>query len=114
MIYPKVHNRIRKICALLAASLVLPVLAYADHDDAKRSKGDNDDRSSHRDEQRSGDKQYAYDRDEHSWGEKDTTRDRAKDVPVVPEANAGWVLVPFFGAVLLFSARQLFRAKESR
>jgi hypothetical protein len=34
-----------------------------------------------------------------------------QQVLVVPEANAGWVLVPFFGAVLLFSARQLFRAK---
>ena len=90
---------------------MLPVLAYADHDDAKRSKRDNDDRSSHRDEQRSGDKQYAYDKDEHSWGEKDTARDREKDVPVVPEANAAWVLIPFFGAVLLFSWRQFSRSK---
>jgi hypothetical protein len=31
-----------------------------------------------------------------------------------PEANAGWVLVPFFGAVLLFSARQLLRPKAAQ
>jgi hypothetical protein len=105
MIYPKVH----KVCALVAANLILPVLAYADHDDGKRSKGDNDDRWSQRDEHRWSDKEYVYDKDEHSWGEKDTTRN--KDVPVVPEANAGWVLVPFFGAVLLFSWRQFSRSK---
>jgi hypothetical protein len=101
--YLKFRNRISKACILVATTLVLPVLAYADHDDGKRSKGDNDDRR--------GDKPYAYDKDEHSWGEKDTTRDRAKDVPVVPEANAGWVLIPFFGAVLLFSWRQFSRSK---
>jgi hypothetical protein len=33
---------------------------------------------------------------------------------VVPETNAGWMLVPFFGAVLLFSARQLFRPKAAQ
>jgi hypothetical protein len=31
--------------------------------------------------------------------------------PVVPEAVAGWVLLPFCAAVLLLSARTLFRAK---
>jgi hypothetical protein len=30
-------------------------------------------------------------------------------ISAVPEANAGWVLVAFIGAVLLFSARKLFR-----
>jgi hypothetical protein len=34
-----------------------------------------------------------------------------KQIPVVPEANAAWVLIPFFGAVLLFSSRHLFRSK---
>ena len=34
-------------------------------------------------------------------------------VSAVPEANAGWVLIPFFGIVLLFSARQLFRGKAT-
>jgi hypothetical protein len=107
----KLHNRVSKVCILLATTLVLPVLAYADHDDGKRSKGD--DRWSQRDEQRWGDKQYAYDKDDHSWGEKDTNRDREKDIPVVPEANAGWVLIPFFGVVLFFSVRQLFREKAT-
>jgi hypothetical protein len=32
-------------------------------------------------------------------------------IPVVPEANAGWVLIPFFGAVLLYSWRQFSRPK---
>ena len=35
-------------------------------------------------------------------------------VPVVPEANPVWVLVPFFGAVLLLSSRHLFGAKASK
>ena len=32
---------------------------------------------------------------------------------VVPEANTGWVLLPFLGVVLLFSAPHLFRAKAT-
>ena len=85
MKYLQLHHNVRKVCALVAASLILPALAYADHDGGKGNKGNND---------RKGD------------------NDRGdKHIPVVPETNAGWVLVPFFGAVLLFSARQLFRAK---
>jgi hypothetical protein len=34
-----------------------------------------------------------------------------RNISAVPEANAGWVLIPFFGVVLLFSARNLFRGK---
>jgi hypothetical protein len=109
--YLKLHNRFSKVCILLATTLILPVLAYADHDDGKRSKDDNDDRWRPRDEQRWGDKQYAYDKDDHSWAQKDTNRDREKDIPVAPEANGGWVLIPFFGAVLLYSWRQFSRAK---
>jgi hypothetical protein len=37
--------------------------------------------------------------------------DAVKNIPVVPEANAGWVLIPFVGAVLLLSWRQFSRAK---
>jgi hypothetical protein len=85
----KIHNGICKVCALVVAALILPALAYADHDSGKSNKGD----------------------DEHRWGAHDTDRDRDKNISVVPEANAGWVLIPFFGAVLLFSARQFFRAK---
>jgi hypothetical protein len=83
----------RKACALLAATLMLPVLAYADHDGGKGTKVDND---------------------EHRWGDHDTHRDRDRHFPVVPEANAGWVLVPFFGAVLLYSWRQFSRAKVTQ
>jgi hypothetical protein len=90
VMYLKIHNRISKVCALVASALILPMLAFADHDSGKSSKADND---------------------EHRQSDHDTDRDRDRNVPVVPEANAGWVLIPFFGAVLLFSARQFFRAK---
>jgi hypothetical protein len=86
-------QRFRKVCALVTASIILPVLAYADHDSGKWNKGD---------------------KDEHRSGDHDTDKGRDKDVPVVPEANAGWVLIPFFGAVLLFSARQLLRPNAAQ
>jgi hypothetical protein len=82
-----------KLCALGAATLMLPVLANADHDSGKGNNGDNDGRR---------------------WGEKDepdTDRDRDRKIPVVPEASAGWMLIPFFGAVLLFSWRHFSRSK---
>ena len=82
--------RLRKVFALVAATLILPALAYADRDD-DRDQGRDHDRDTH--EQRGGD------------------RDRDHHIPVVPEANTGWVLIPFVGAVLLFSWRQLFRVK---
>ena len=69
--------RLTKVCALLAATLILPALAYAGQSD---QGGNNNNQGG---------------------------------IPVVPEANAGWVLVPFFGAVMLFSARQLFRGKAT-
>ena len=74
---------LHRICALVAASLILPALAYADRDNDKdnRGRGDNDERHGN------------------------------PRISAVPEANAGWVLVPFFGAILLFSARHLFRGK---
>jgi hypothetical protein len=74
----------RKVCALVTAALVLPALAYAD----KGDKGDKGDKSEHK-------------------GNGDPT------VSSVPEANAGWVLIPFLGVVLVFSARQLFRKKAT-
>jgi len=43
----------------------------------------------------------------------DHNRGREDHVPVVPEANAGWVLAPFFGLVLIFSARHLFLEKRT-
>lgn len=36
---------------------------------------------------------------------------QCNSVPVVPEANAGWVLVPVVGAMLLFSSRRFRPAK---
>jgi hypothetical protein len=79
-------DHLRKTCALVAVTLILPALAYADRDHDRDHNRDNH-------EQRGGDR----DRDDH--------------IPVVAEANAGWVLIPFVGAVLLFSWRQLSRAK---
>jgi hypothetical protein len=74
------QNRVGKVCALTAATLIVPSLAFASHDK------DNDDKG------------------------KEKDRD-PKTIPVVPEANAGWVLIPFVGALLLFSWRQFSRAK---
>ncbi len=87
IVFPRLKSRVRTLSALVAASIVLPALAYAGHDNDKNSdrgkdgRGDNDERHSE------------------------------PHVSAVPEANAGWVLIPFFGAVLLFSARNLFRGK---
>jgi hypothetical protein len=83
--YPKIHNRFNKFFALVAAALILPALAYPGTD---KGKGNDD--------QNNGN-QYGHDKGN-------------PPVPVVPEANAVWVLIPFFGAVLLYSWRQ-FRAK---
>jgi len=80
--HPRFHKRISKACALAAATLILPVLAYAQQN--SQGGGGN----------QGGNNQGGH--------------------PVVPETNAGWVLVPFFGAVLLFSARQFFRAKAAQ
>ena len=80
------HDHLHKVCALVAACLILPALTYASRDHDRDSNRDNH-------EQRGGD------------------RDRDDRIPVVPEANAGWVLIPFVGAVLLFSWRQFSRAK---
>ncbi len=82
----RLHDHFRKVCALVAATLLLPALAYAGHENGKG----NDDKNNGRGNDR-GD----------------------KHIPVVPEANAGWVLVPFFGVVLLFSAQRLFRVKAT-
>ena len=92
--YPQLHGHVRMVGALVAASFILPALAYADHDNDRvnHSRADND--------------------EHHGIGDNDKHQ-RNQQVPVVPEANAGWVLVPFFGAVLLFSARQLFSTKAT-
>jgi hypothetical protein len=88
MMYPRFLSNIGKVCALVGATLVLPALAFAGHDN--NGKGN--------------------DRD-HERNEKGNDRDRDDRIPVVPETNTGWVLIPFVGAVLLFSWRQFHRAK---
>jgi hypothetical protein len=83
----QIKSRVRNLCAVAVTSIALPALAYADHDNDKNTdhgnhgRGDNNDRHG----------------DPH--------------ISAVPEANTGWVLIPFLGAVLLFSARNLFRGK---
>lgn len=89
---PQLKSRIRTLSAVVAASIALPALAYADHDN---------DRGNH----------WRADNDEHQGKGDNDKHQGNQQIPVVPEANAGWVLVPFFGAVLLFSTRQLFRGK---
>jgi hypothetical protein len=81
--YPQLKSNLGKVCTLTAACLILPALAYADND---KGKG----------------------------GEKNGKgNDHRPPMVSTPEANVGWVLVPFFGAVLLFSARHLFRGKAA-
>jgi hypothetical protein len=41
MLYPGVFKRVCRICALVAATLVLPVLAYAGTDNGKGNHGQN-------------------------------------------------------------------------
>jgi hypothetical protein len=86
-----------KVCALTAATLIVPSLAFASHDKDNDGKG------------KPGRNELAKDNDDKG---KEKDRD-PKNIPVVPEANAGWVLIPFVGAVLLFSWRQFARAKAS-
>jgi hypothetical protein len=77
-------NNLRKFAALVAAILIVPALAFAGQDNGKGNNGQNNGKGN---------------------GRSDS------NIPVVPEANTGWVLIPFVGAVLLFSWRQFSRAK---
>jgi hypothetical protein len=87
--------QLRKIFLMVAASLILPALTHAK--DIQWDKGDK------------GDKGEKSDKDDRGGrGEKGDPR-----VSSVPEANTAWVLLPFVGAVLLFSTRQLFLKKAT-
>ena len=77
-------NNLRKFAALVAAILIVPALAFAGQDNGRGNNGQNNGKGK---------------------GRTDAP------IPVVPEANTGWVLIPFVGAVLLFSWRQFCRAK---
>ena len=96
-------NRLGKLCAVLAVTFILPMLGYAGE-----GKG-------------MGDGQYNGKQNGHDKYDIPVVKGHGMDdipvvkghdngnIPVTPEPNVAWVLVPFFGAVLLFSARQLFR-----
>jgi hypothetical protein len=91
--YPQSKTpRGRNLCAVVAISIALPALAHAK--DIQWGKGDKADKGEKLDK---GDK-----------GDKGDPR-----ISTVPEANTAWVLLPFVGAVLLFSARHLFSRKAT-
>ena len=88
--------QLRKIFIIVAAGLMLPALTHAkDIDWGKGDKGEKGDKWDKDDKGGEGHK-----------GDKGDPR-----VSSVPEANTAWVLLPFVGAVLLFSARHLFPRK---
>ena len=91
------YHSLIKILALIAATLAIPVFAYVYQ--GIKNKGDNG-------------QPRLVERNEHQWDNHDG--DRGSKAPVVPEANLGWVLTPFFGVVLLYSARQLRVKTELR
>jgi hypothetical protein len=76
-------KRISKIGALLAATAVLPILAYAGTDNGNGNGGTNN------------------------------GKQKGHPVPAVPEVNTAWVLVPLAGAVLVYSWRRFSRTGES-
>ena len=81
--------QLRKFFIIVAASLI-PALAHGkDIEWGKGGKGEKSD-------------------DKGGRGEKGDPR-----VSSVPEASTVWVLLPFVGAVLLFSTRQLFLKKAT-
>jgi hypothetical protein len=85
MLYPQFHKRISKVCALLLATALLPVLAYAGTDNGNGNGGQNN-----------------GNQNGHNKG----------DVPTVPDGGPGIVLmITAFGAVLLFGAIQRSRTK---
>ena len=117
-------KRVGKVCALVAASSMLPLLAYADRDKDK-------------DRDRDRDKKEDKDRDDRRHQQPPTGPAQPPVViqqppvvieqppaiieqpptvhqqpPAVPEVNAAWVLVPFVGAVLLLSWRRFSDAKQ--
>lgn len=79
-------NKVCKFAALVAAILIVPALAFAGQDNGKGNDGQNNGKGNGRND---------------------------SNIPVVPEANTGWVLIPFVGAVLVLSARQLFRRRAT-
>jgi hypothetical protein len=87
---PPLKNHIGKIFAIVAASLILPALAYAGKDNGKGNGGQNNGN------------QYG------------NNKNGDPSVSSVPEANPGIVLIPFVGAVLLVSSLQLLRLRAKK
>ena len=96
--HPQVNTGVRNLCAVVAISIALPALAHA-----KGIQWDNWDKDEKADKGEKSDKD-----DKGSRGDKGDPR-----VSSVPEASTVWVLLPFVGAVLLFSTRQLFLKKAT-
>jgi hypothetical protein len=80
----RLHNHVGKSVALLAAILILPTLALAGNGQGGNGQGGNG---------QGGNGQGSM------WA---------------PEANTGIVLIPFVGAVLVFSAFQVLRARAAQ
>jgi hypothetical protein len=89
--FPYLTVRAGKLSALLAASFVLPALAFAGSDNGKGNSGSNNG-------------------NQYGKGDKGG-RGGDPQISSVPEANPGIVLIPFVGAVLIFSSIQLLRMK---
>jgi hypothetical protein len=77
MISPRFHDRIGKVCALVAATLVLPVLAHANQNQNGGNGGNNNNQNNNN-----------------------------QGIPSVPDGGPGIVLlITTIGAILVFSAR---------
>ena len=90
MKYLQLESHVSKILAVVATSLILPGLTLAGTDNGKGNDG------------QSNGNQYGK------------TQKGGPVVSAVPEANTGIVLIPFVGAVLLFSWLQLSRMKAQK
>lgn len=84
----KSFHYLSKTAALVAASLILPALAYADRNN---------------------------DKDDHGRGGNERGGERHGDprVSSVPEPNTAWVLLPFMGAVLVVGSMHLWRQQKN-
>ena len=88
--FPRFQNRLGKVLALVAATLILPALAHAGTDKGKGNDGQN------------------------NGNQFGKTKNGDPSVSSVPEANPVIVLIPFVGAVLLVSSLQLLRHRAQK
>jgi hypothetical protein len=93
MVYSRLYNyNVRKILALLATILILPALAPAYGGNGQGQNGNGQGQN----------------------GNGNGQGQNGGGIPSAPEVNTGIVLIPFVGAVLVFSAFQLLRAKAAQ